>query len=148
MPGPRLSILGVYKPDIPQKTWRKQWQVTADDQRTQKHFAGLVLIEATVFGQDGKFNFGEFGQWHTDLAPFPDQMQVGYDEALLSADGTELIERKMGCVNGTGILRFAVYLHFYDPAVPVKWQFGEVQCPPVEPAPSRLMRLVPYRACS
>ena len=148
MPEPQLTILGVYKPEIPEETWQEQWQVTADDKATEKHFADLVLIEATVSGQDGKFDFGKFGQWHDDIAPYPGHMQVGYDEALLSADGTELIQRRMNCVNGTGTLRFAVYLHFYDPTRPLKWQFGEVKCPPVEPAPSRLMRLVPYNACS
>lgn len=148
MPEPQLTILGVYKPEIPEETWQEQWQVTADDNATQEHFDGLVLIEATVSGQEGRFDFGEFGQWHTDLAPAPPHMQCGYDEALLSADGTELIQRDMNCVNGTGTLRFAVYIHFFDPALPLKWKFGEIECPPVEPAPSRLMRLVPYNACS
>lgn len=148
MSEPQLTILGVYKPEIPEETWQEQWQVTADDEATREHFAGLVLIEATVFGQDGEFNFAEFGQWHVDLGSAPPHLQCGYDEALLSADGTELIQRSMGCVNGTGTLRFAVYLHFYNPVLPLKWQFGEVESPPVAPAPARLMKLVPYNACS
>jgi hypothetical protein len=34
---------------------------------------------------------------------------------LLSIDGETLIQRKMNCVHGTGPLKFAVYLHLYDP---------------------------------
>jgi hypothetical protein len=147
MPEPQLKILGVYKPEIPEETWREQWEVTGDDDETRKHFDGLALIEATVSGHEGEFNFGEFGQWHTDFGP-EGMMMCGYDEALLSADGTEVIERDMGCVNGTGTLRFAVYLHFYDPTMPLKWQLGEIECPPIEPAPARLMRVLPYNACS
>ena len=69
---------------------------------------------------------------------YPDNMQVGYDEGLLSADGETLIQRKMHCVQGAGPLRFAVYLHFYDPRRLVQWQAGEVSCPPVEEVPIRL----------
>jgi len=42
-------------------------------------------------------------------------------------------------VQGTGPLRFAVYLHFYDPQRPLLWQGGELTCPPVQEAPVRLM---------
>jgi hypothetical protein len=148
MATPQLIILGVYKPEISEQTWQEQWQVTADDNATREHFDGLVLIEATLSDCEGDFDFGEFGQSHPEIAPPPYDMQCGYDEALLSADGTELIQRKMNCVNGTGTLRFAVYVHFYDPAMPLRWQFGEVLCPAVEAVPARLMRLVPYNACS
>jgi hypothetical protein len=49
---------------------------------------------------------------------FPDdpmRMLFGYDEGLLSADGEKLIQRTMDCMQGAGPLRFAVYLHSYDP---------------------------------
>ena len=75
-------------------------------------------------------------------------MQVGYDEGLLSADGETLIQRKMNCVHGTGSLRFAVYLHLYDPQSVLQWQHGYVTCVPVQDVPARLMLLMPYRACS
>jgi hypothetical protein len=77
----------------------------------------------------------------------PRYMQVGYNEGLLSVDGESLIQRQMGCVRGTGPLRFAVYLHLYDPERPLKWQAGEVTCPLVQDAPVRLMMLMPYTAC-
>ena len=53
---------------------------------------------------------------------YPDNMQVGYDEGLLSADGETLIPLRMHRVQGTGALRFAVYLEFYDPHRPLRWQ--------------------------
>ena len=83
-----------------------------------------------------------------DFPNDPSRMQVGYDEGLLSLDGETLIQRAMNCVQGTGPLRFAVYLHLYDPDQPLLWQGGEVMCPPVEDMPVRLLLLMPYNACS
>ncbi len=128
--------------------WREQFQVTGDEQATREHFEKLVLIEAVVEGLTGRFDFSKFGQMLSGYRNYPDNMQVGYDEGLLSADGETLIQRRMHCVQGTGPLRFAVYLHFYDPQRPLQWQGGEVSCPPVQEAPIRLMMLMPYRACS
>ena len=148
MTEPTLQILGVYRPQISAAARRKQWKITEDDKVTEKHFAGLVLIEAIVKDLEGPFKMGKFGQAHSDIEGFSEHMQVGYDEALLSADGETLIQRRMNSVHGTGTLRFAVYLHFYDALRPVQWQHGEVQCPPIQEAPVRLMMLVPYRACT
>jgi hypothetical protein len=143
-----LKVIGVYRPVISAETWHEQFQVTGDEQVTDEHFDKLVLIEAVVEGLSGRFDFGKFGQMLCGYRDYPDQMQVGYDEGLLSADGEILIRRRMNCVQGTGPLRFAVYLHFYDPKRPLQWQGGEVICPSVQEAPIRLMMLMPYRACS
>jgi hypothetical protein len=145
---PKLTILGVYRPQISAETWQEQWQVTGDDARTQEHFAGLVLIEALIEGLTGRFNMSKFGQILHGYRNYRSDMQVGYDEGLLSSDGETLIDRRMNCMDGTGILRFAVYLHFYDPARPLLWQYGEVSCPPVQDVPARLMMLMPYRVCN
>jgi hypothetical protein len=51
----------------------------------------------------------------------------------------------MNCVKGPGLLRFAFYLHFYDASRPLHWSYGQVQCPPIEPIPTQLKKLVPYR---
>ena len=144
---PTLKVLGVYRPIISKETWEEQWRVTADDAYTNGHFASLVLIECVVDGLDGRFDFGKFGQMQAEFPDDPSRMQVGYDEGLLSADGETLILREMKCVEGTGPLRFAVYLHLYDPERPLRWQGGEVVCPPVQDAPVRLMMLMPYVAC-
>jgi hypothetical protein len=145
---PKLTILGVYRPQISAETWQEQWQVTADDRQTQEHFDQLVLIEAMVEGLAEPFDMGSFGQMHPEFPDDPSKMLVGYDEGLLFPDGEMLIQRDMDCVIGTVPLRFAVYLHMYDPARPLQWQYGEVLCPPVEDAPVRLMMLMPYHACS
>jgi len=148
MKEPTLKVIGVYRPVISAETWREQFQVTGDEQATREHFENLVLIEAVVEELTGLFDFSKFGQVLSGYRDYPDNMQVGYDPALLSADGECLTQRRMHCVQGTGPLRFAVYLHFYDPTRPLLWQGGEVTCPSVEEAPVRLMMLMPYRACS
>ena len=145
---PTLTVIGVYRPLISKETWREQWQVTEDDDATREHFDGLVLIEAVAEELSGPFDFSKFGQMHPDHPDDPNHMQVGYDEGLLSSDGETLIQRKMDCVQGTGPLRFAVYLHVYNPVGPLQWQYGKVTCPPVQDAPDRLMMLMPYTACS
>jgi len=147
MSTPSIIILGVYKPDIPTGAYRKQKSVTGSDVVTKAHFEGLVLIEAVVEHIDGRFKMGEMGQPYI-LGNYPDHFQCAYDEALLSSDGKSVMKRSMGCVRGEGPLRFAFYLHFYDAARPLHWSYGQVQCPPVEPVPKRLKRLVPYNACT
>jgi hypothetical protein len=117
MKEPTLKVIGVYRPVISAETWREQFQVTGDEQATREHFENLVLIEAVVEELTGLFDFSKFGQVLSGYRDYPDNMQVGYDPALLSADGECLIQRRMHCVQGTGPLRFAVYLHFYDPPV-------------------------------
>jgi hypothetical protein len=120
--------------------------VTCDDDQTREHFDKLVLIEAVVDGHDEPFDMGSFGQMLIEFPDDPSRMMVGYDEGLLSADGESLIERNMDCVHGSGPLRFAVYVHEYDPERSLQWQRGEVICPPVQEAPVRLMMLMPYNA--
>lgn len=143
MTKPRLTILGVYRPLISKETWQRQLNITGDEAYTKEHFDKLVLIEAVVEGLDGRFAMREFGQMDKNYPDNPRRMQVGYDEGLLSADGEALIQRRR-CVEGTGTLRFAVYLHLYDPERPLKWQGGEVVCPPVQDVPARLAMLMPY----
>jgi len=142
----RLTILGVYRPIISKKTWRKQLRVTGDETLTKEHFDRLVLIEAEVDGLVGPFKMGKLGQMQPAYRNYPSHKQVGYDEALLSADGEILIQRGvLHCVQGTGLLRFAVYLHLYDPDRPLEWQGGTVACPPIQDVPVRLAVLMPYR---
>ena len=148
MAEPTLQILGVYRPQIGASAWHKQWKVTEDDKVTEKHFAGLVLIEAIVNGLEDPFKMGKFGQVHSDIEGFSEHMQVGYDAALLSADGETVIQRRRNCVHGSGPLRFAVYLHFFDPQMPLQWQNGTATYPPIEDAPQRLMSIMPYKACT
>jgi hypothetical protein len=144
---PLIEILGVYRPEIPKAVYHEQWQVTASDELTDAHLKDLVLIEAQVEGADDKFSLADMGQ-NVVLEGFPEHFQCAYDEALLSADGNSVIKRDINCVKGTGPLRFAFYLHFYDLSRPLQWSYGEIECPPVEPVPERLKKLVPYNACT
>jgi hypothetical protein len=148
MTQPRLNIIGIYRPQISAETWQEQLQVTDDEAHTREHFDKLVLIEAVVDGLDEPFDMSEFGQMQAAFPDDPKRMQVGYDEGLLSRDGETLIQRGMNCVHGSGPLRFAVYLHLFDPQRPLRWQRGEVICPPVQDMPVRLLLLMPYNACS
>ncbi len=148
MAEPKLTILGVYRPQISAETWQEQWQVTEDDEETREHFEKLVLIEAIVEELAEPFQMEKFGQMQLSFPDDESRMMVGYDEGLLSMDGETLIQRDMDCVHGTGPLRFAVFLHLYDPDRPVRWQAGEVTCPPVEDVTVRLQMLMPYNACS
>jgi hypothetical protein len=148
MSEPKLTILGVYRPQISKETWEEQWQVTGDDEYTREHFDKLVLIEAIVDGLNEPFEMIKFGQTQKEFPDDSKRMQVGYDEGLLSSNGEQLILREMDCVEGTGPLRFAVYLHLYDSERPLRWQRGEVTCPPIEDVPVRLSMLMPYTACS
>lgn len=148
MSQPRLKVLGVYRPVIDAETWEQQRNILGSDEATREHFDKLVLIEAKAEGLVEPFLMGEFGQMQPDHPTDPSWMQVGYDEGLLSQDGESLVQRGMESVQGTGPLRFAVYLHLYDPKRPVRWQHGEIKCPRVKDAPTRLMKLMPYTACS
>ena len=76
--------------------------------------------------QNPPFDMGAFGQMQLEFPDDPSRIMVGYDEGLLSADGERLIKRDMNCVEGTGPLRFAVYLHFYDANRPIQWQHGQI----------------------
>jgi hypothetical protein len=146
MPTPHIVILGVYKPEIPKAVYEEQWRVTGSDEQIRAHFNDLVLIEAVLEHIDDGFKMIELGQLYT-RGDYPNNFQCAYDEALLSADGKTVIERRMNCVKGPGLLRFAFYLHFYDASRPLQWSYGQIECPPIELVPIRLKYLVPYRAC-
>jgi len=148
MPEPKLTILGIYRPEISKETWQEQFDVTDDEEETREHFDKLVLVEAVVEDLEEPFEMIEFGQMHAEFPADKNRMMVGYDEGLLSGDGETLIKREMDCVAGTGPLRFAVYLHQYDSKRPVLWQYGEVSAPAVQEIPARLIMLMPYNACS
>jgi hypothetical protein len=108
MPKPRTVILGVYRPEIPKTVYQKQLKVTGSDEQTKTHFKDLVLIEAVVEDIDDHFKMIEIGQLYR-RGDYPDNFQCAYDEALL---GQTVIERRMNCVKGSGLVRFAFYLHF------------------------------------
>ena len=72
MSEPRLTVLGVYRPQISAETWQEQWQVTADDDETRKHFDKLVLIEAVVDGLAEPFEMIKLGQMQAEFSERPE----------------------------------------------------------------------------
>jgi hypothetical protein len=55
--------------------------------------------------------------------------------------------RRINCVRGSGRLRFAFFMHYWNPELPLRWTYGEVVCPVPQPMPARLEILMPYRPC-
>ncbi len=142
-----VKILGVYRPEISEETYQEQSDALGDDAQIKEHFAGLVLVEASALGVEGELDLVHLGQ-QPSTTDDPGYFQCAYDEALLTADGEVLVDRRMGCVHGSGELRFAFYLHFFDLQRPIHFKGTDLQTPEVASAPERLVRLVPYNACS
>jgi len=138
MPEPKIEVLGVYRPFIPPDLY--EWGI---EEKGPDYWDKLVLIEAAAHDSDGLVEMGRLGQ-HPLFIPDPTFFLCAYDEGLLSSDGESMIERDMGCVHGSGTLRFAFYLEFYDPTRPLSTPYGEVVCPAMQEVPARLMMLMPF----
>ena len=137
-----IEVLGVYRPLIPQETYLEQLEYGTDE-ATKKYFDQLVLIEALAHDAGGQVSLMQVGQQPQER-PDPGYFLCAYDEGLLSRDGERFLQRDLNCVQGTGDLRFAFYLQFYDSSRPLSTPYGEVTCPTVTDAPVRLMMLMPY----
>jgi len=106
-----------------------------------------VLFDILVHAPDGAFNADDF----TQLVPSPlgeDAQQAAFNEALLSFDGQQILERKHGCADGLQAGRMSFYFHYYDPCRPMQWTYGEFDCPPVSLVPAHLWNLLPYETTS
>ena len=142
---PTLTILGVYRLDVTPEIFAAQLPMYGDDEQCRDHFSSVVLVEAIASGVDERFSLSDFTQ------PNPTYphgaAQVPWDEGLLSSDGEALLTRNINCVEGDGPLRFAFYMHYWNPDLPLRWTYGEVSCPAPQPKPVRLEVLMPYRPC-
>jgi hypothetical protein len=147
MDDPTIEILGVYRFLVTDEVFQSQLPMYGDEDQCRHHFSSVVLVEAVARNLDDRFNMGDFTQ---RIPAYPGgSAQVAYDEAVLSQDGGTLLARTISCMRkvGTGPVRFAYYLHFYDGTLPLLWTYGEIPCPPVGLMPLRLQVLVPYRPC-
>ena len=124
---PTLTVLGVYRLDVTPEILVAQLPMYGDEDHCRDHFSSVVLIEAVVAGVDERFSLSGFS--HPNLAYPHGVAQVPCDEGLLSIDGEVLVARKINCVKGNGILRFAFYMHYWNPELPLCWTYGEVWCP-------------------
>ena len=52
--------------------------------------------------------------------------QVPFDEGLLSNEGETVLARKINCVKGKEPLRFAFYMHYWNPELPLRWTYGHI----------------------
>jgi hypothetical protein len=91
---------------------------------------------------DDQFEVAHFTQ-EMEEAP-QEAWQVAYDEALLSPDGSAVLNRRLGCADSAREARLAFYFHYYDQSRPMKWTYGTFECPEVKAAPQRLLDLLPY----
>ena len=150
---PTLQVLGVFRVPIMEEELRNQLYpfffsdsaLQDRDRRVNEYIRDcvpLVVFELQLNDLDERFSFDDFTQ------PVPDrprnQWQAGYDEAILSPDGSLVLARGISCTHGLCHGRIAFYFHFYDLQVPMKWSYGEFACPPVELLPKRLLPILPY----
>lgn len=102
----------------------------------------LVLFDTRLERLDERFRIEEITQ---DMPGAPRKAwQVPYGEAILSADGLQVVSRKIGCTRGLKEGRLAFYFHYYDPTKPMLWSYGQFSTPPVQVVPQRLWEMVPY----
>jgi hypothetical protein len=148
MPDPSVEVLGVYELRVTDELFREQFEILfpdvpqngrdAAEQEIRQQLRSTALVELLVRNSDDRFSVDDFTQPDEDLQPH--LWQVAYLEAYLAADG----ETRMDDPPDSGDIRVAFYLHYFDPARPLRTSYGDVQCPAAQPMPERLQRLVPY----
>jgi len=101
-----------------------------------------VMFDVVVEAPDGGFNVHDFVQF-VPAPPGGFPPPSAHDEALLTLDGCQLLDRRRGCTSGLQSGRVAFYMYGYDPRSPLHGTYGEVECPPVTLVPAGLWRLIP-----
>ena len=142
---PTLTILGVYRLDVTPDVFAAQLAMYRDEAQCRDHFSSVVLVDAVASDVDERFSLSDVTQLNPTCPH--GALQVPWDEGLLSNDGEVLLTRKINCVKGNGPFRFAFYMHYWNPDLPLCWTYGEVFCPVPAPMPARLELLMPYRSC-
>jgi hypothetical protein len=148
MPAPEIQTLGVYRIEITDELFQDTLEIMVgtlepgeeyepeDLERIRDLLANLVLIEALVLHQDGRFDAGDFNQKGSDL--------VAYDEVYLDPAGeTVEVETPFEPPEGDR-LRIAFFLHGFAEGVPLETSYGDVELPAVTDIPDRLRKIVAY----
>lgn len=148
-----ISVVGVYRVPTGENELREQLRTYYFFGNAMRDTSGavlsfiencipLVLFEINLSNLDDRFQVASFTQEMVG-AP-PKAWQVAYDEALLSADGTQVLVRGSRCTSGLRSGRIAFYFHYYDPTKPMQWTYGQFFAPSVQLVPERLWSLIPY----
>ena len=150
---PMVEILGVYRLPVTEELLQEQVTILYGSLDSQKdraqaeeqcreQLSSTVLIEVIVHGRNSKFNVGDFTQ------PIKGQpksdWQAAYAEAYLTPNGEALIVERWSDPPGTGDLRIALFMHFWEPNTPLRTSYGDTKCPAPTAMPERLKLLVPY----
>lgn len=102
-----------------------------------------VYFEALVHEVDVRFSAADFVQ--PDLDVPEGQWQVAWNLTYLSIDGeTVLSGYPDGVAPSDSTLRVAFTIHCRKQTLPLLSSYGPLACPPTQPMPDRLWRLVPY----
>ncbi|MGL9620585.1 hypothetical protein QRQ56_21415 [Bradyrhizobium sp. U531] len=117
---------------------RQEWQ---DDLR--RHMDDAAVFEVQVTNPDVGFRMADFVQ--ADPSRPWEQWQVAWDETFLTADGETVIEIDRGRkLPEARQYRVVFVIHYWNPRLPLRSSYGELQLPPMQPLPERLWRLAPY----
>ena len=149
---PQINVLGVYQVPSDEDLGREQLReyydkntVNATDARVASYIdrvVPLVVFDVMISGLDDKFEVAHFTQ-EMEEAP-QEAWQVAYDEALLSRDGSAVLDRRLGCANSSREARLAFYFHYYVECRAMKWSFGWFECAEVKAVAQVVLDLLAF----
>ncbi|MGY3031516.1 hypothetical protein ACVIIV_000686 [Bradyrhizobium sp. USDA 4354] len=102
-----------------------------------------AVLEVLVKNPDARFNPHDFAQ--IDPSNPKDHSEMAWNEMFLTADGeTEIETDYRQRLPATNEYRVVFVIHRWEPGLPLRSSYGELQAPPVQPLSDRLWRLAPY----
>ena len=148
MSAPQIDILGVYRLLVTEDLFREQYEILYRDpdpeaeKQCREQLSSIVLVEVLVSERDDKFKLRHFTQPQEGVPEA--NWQTPWAEAYLTPDGEALAVQRWRKPPGTGDLRIAFFLHYWQPDKALRCSYGDIRCPTVQEMPERLRRLVPY----
>ena len=153
MAEPTIEVLGVYSIPVTKELLEEQTDILygADLDGTERREAvrqcreqleSTVLLEVLVRERDRRFKVGDFSQPREGVSR--DNWQVAWAEAYLSEDGDRLLVERWADAPKVDTFRVAFFIHYWNPATPLRTSYGDIRCPAVKKMPERLQQLVPY----
>jgi hypothetical protein len=106
-------------------------------------FGNAAYIEVLIRNSDSRFDPADFKQPDPSLRE--GLGQVAWNETYLSEDGeTVAAGYPLPAIPEGPTLRVVFAIHYWKSELPLASSYGELTCPPMQPLPERLWRLVPY----